>query len=136
MSNASGKQITINKLKTGIVAISCFVGAMIVYLLERDLSNVWFSILLRIGLVMSAIWLALPSKSKPAAWANVSPTTLGIIVVAIVGIGYRPKIALPIIVGVAVIGYFLKPREKKRLCRQERRVAADSTKISNSNSEK
>ena len=68
----------------------------------------------RVGCVMAAFWLALPTRSRKAAWANVSPTTFAGILLALFAAAYRPRIVIPILIVMAIVGFLLRPREKKR----------------------
>ncbi len=73
---------------------------------------------MRVGLLMFAFWLALPTKKRDAAWANVSPWFFVGLILAIVGVAVRPKIAVPLIVVLSIFGFVLRPRNKKRAPRR------------------
>lgn len=68
----------------------------------------------RVGVLMSALWLALPSRTREAAWANVSPRTMIGLCLAIFAIGWRPRFAIPVIIIAAILAFILKPRKNKR----------------------
>ena len=63
---------------------------------------------------MGALWLALPSKNRPAAWATMSSNTFFGLVLAVMGIAYRPKVAIPIVLVLGILALILKPRSKFR----------------------
>ena len=69
---------------------------------------------MRAGLIMSALWFALPSKGREAAWANVSLPALFGFFAMIIAVSYRPRIYIPLIAVIAVIGFFLRPRGRRR----------------------
>jgi|GEM_PF-7006764 len=69
----------------------------------------------RIGLVLGALWLAMPSRNYAAAWANISPKFLGLLaLIALVTIRIPPRILLPaaLVTGIAIL--VLRPRPKRR----------------------
>jgi hypothetical protein len=75
----------------------------------------------RVGIVMAALWLALPSGNRPPAWANVSLTSVVPLVLAGLALFRRVpfRILLPLAGILLVAGLVLRPRP---LQRPERRV--------------
>lgn len=84
--------------------------------LDSDDSKVrmWWAGFGRVGLVMLAFWLALPSPGRPAAWANLSKPMLIGLLLAVVLVAVRPWIAIPLLAMLAVASFFLRPRAKRR----------------------
>ncbi len=81
----------------------------------EDNWDMWRGAFTRVGLLMSAFWLALPTSGREAAWANVTPSTFFGILLAIVALVRLPlKIVVPLGVLLAIIGAVLRPRPKKR----------------------
>lgn len=118
----SGEKIPINRPLVGVIAAICLIVAGI---LEWQITVEQFAqkeaatgAFMRVGLLMFAFWLALPSKKRDAAWANVSPWFFVGLILAIVGVALRPKIAVPLIVVLSIIGFVLRPRNKKRVPRR------------------
>jgi len=68
----------------------------------------------RVALLMSAFWLALPSGQREAAWANVSPTTFVGLLVAVVLLPRFPRAVLGMAVVLVPIWVVLRPRKKRR----------------------
>ena len=68
--------------------------------------------LVRVGLVLGALWLALPTDQRPAAWAYISPWSVAIIIAAAVLVR-QLKIFFPILIAGIAIGWFVRPRNKK-----------------------
>jgi len=113
------EKITINRSLVGILALLCLGAAIAIWLANPDSQNgrLWLAGFVRVGLVMCAFWLALPSRHREAAWANVSPTILIGMVAAILVAALRPKMArvvIPILFLLAVLSVVLRPREKQR----------------------
>lgn len=104
-------QLEERRRRVGLVAGGCLLVALGM-LLFNDIQNAVASSLLRIGLVFGALWLALPTKSRPAAWAQLSRWKMaGLVAFAI--LLPRLKFFLPILlIGVAV-GWMLRPKKKR-----------------------
>lgn len=115
----SGEKITINRTMVGVIALVC-VGTSVVLQIhgsEDKQALMATGAFMRVGLVMAALWLALPTKNRPAAWANMSPWVLWGILGLVVMIAARPRIALyalPWIIVLTIIGRMLRPRPKHR----------------------
>ena len=74
----------------------------------------------RAGLIMFAIWLALPTRNREAAWANVSPVVFGGMIGGVIALAARPKIFFPLFAILGAIAYFLRPRKGARDRRPDR----------------
>jgi len=75
----------------------------------------------RVGVVMAALWLALSSRNRPAAWAKVNITSaLPLVLVAMALFRIPFRILIPLAVFVLLVGIVLRP---KPLQRPERRVS-------------
>ena len=94
----------------GLLAICCVVLAAILLLMGR--SDAFASALLRVGLLLGAFWLALPTSGRAAAWARVSPWTVGLLVVAALLL-QRFRVFLPVLLVGALIGWIVRPRNRK-----------------------
>lgn len=94
----------------GIIAIACLtISAILFCWTEHEGVSAAF---LRVGLLMAAFWLAMPTKSRPAAWKSLqSPWTLPVIVVTAILLP-RLKYMLPVIAVFAAIAWFARPRRK------------------------
>lgn len=114
----SGEKIPISRPLVGVIAIACLLTAGGLHqfvTVEQFAQKVAATgAFMRVGLLMFAFWLALPGKNREAAWANVSPWFFVGLLLAIFGVAYRPKIAIPLIIVFAVIGFVIRPRKKKR----------------------
>ena len=107
------QQITVSRPLVGVIALTCFVSAAAIALFDSWQDNMWCAAFVRVGLLMGAFWLALPSRSREAAWANVSPYTIVGALVAVFVVA-RWRSALPIVIAVVVIGLMLRPKNRRR----------------------
>lgn len=115
----ASEKITINRTTTGAIALVCLgsSAALLFADVDHEQAVLFRAALMRIGLVMAALWLALPTKSRPAAWADVSPWLLFGGIGAILAFGARPYLALralPFLAAIAVIARVMRPRKKTR----------------------
>ncbi len=88
---------------------------------ERN--ELWIAAFARVGLVMSALWIALPTKRRPAAWADVSPSTLIGLALALLVFARSPRLllhTLPLFAVLAVLNFILKRRPTSRDQRPDR----------------
>ncbi len=104
---------TPNRGAVGSIVLACLGGAGAMwasgYAAERQLA---FSGLIRVGIFMSAVWLALPGGGRLAAWAGMSPWVM---VGLAVGVFLTPRLkySIPLVIGMLVLGAFIRPRGKK-----------------------
>ena len=110
----SETKVEINRTLVGIITIGCFVSAFVVWYWDLDDQNqLWLAGFVRVGLLMSAFWLALPTRWRKAAWANVSPTTFIVLLLAIFLTPRWPRLMIPLILVLVVIGFVLRPRQNR-----------------------
>ena len=100
------------RIYVGILSIGCVVASAI--LLFYPGNDGLQAALLRVGLLLGAFWLAMPTKTRPAAWKSFSSnwTLVGLIITAIVI--PRAKMMFPVIAIIAGIAYFARPRKSQR----------------------
>lgn len=102
----------LNRHLTGLLALACLVaGIGIAY--GDSPENIWCGTFIRTGVMMVALWVALPTRGRAAAWANVSPWWIVALVALLVVLVRRPLVLLPIVAGIVVLMAFL-PRGKRR----------------------
>ena len=109
-------KIEVNRPLVGVISLLCLVAAAVLWQLA-DSNEMWVAGFMRAGLMTGAVWLALPTKNREAAWANVSPWTLFGVVGGIIAAAARPKALLflaPLLISLAIVGYFLRGRSAKR----------------------
>jgi len=70
----------------------------------------------RTGVLLGAFWLALPTRTRDAAWANVSPVAFFLTIGGIIFFAARPKAFLlyvvPALLLLGALSLFLRPRPK------------------------
>lgn len=109
-------KIEVNRPLVGVIAVACVVTSVVLEQLP-DANEMWVAGFRRAGVMTGAVWLALPTKKRAAAWANVSLWTLLGAVGGIVAVAARPRVLLvfvPMLVLLSAVGYFLKGRPGKR----------------------
>lgn len=113
-------RITISRVMVGVCAALCLSGAVVLWIVfpeanaEDEADQKWTMLkaaCTRIGLVMGALWLALPRDGRQV---EVSPKAFLAGFLAFVGVVLRPKVVLPLLAVLAVIAVLLRPREKNR----------------------
>jgi hypothetical protein len=112
------EKIAINRTLVGIIALACLgIYAYLYWFAPQDLfaqQDIITAAFMRVGLLMTAFWLALPSKHREAAWANLPPWVFVAVALTIVLFATRPRIAIPLVLFFGVVGFVLRPRNKKR----------------------
>ena len=117
MTNSPISQsVTINRALIGLIAAVMLGGAGILWCFAGS-QNMWTGACLKVGLVVAALWLALPTISRRDNWGQTSwGTVIGFFAFALFLIGKRIdiKIVLPMLVGVAIAVMVLRPKSKAR----------------------
>ena len=116
------QKIAVNRPLVGVIALACLSTAAGLYVVHGDSEDwyMWRGAFTRAGLIMSAIWFALPSKGREAALANVSLPALFGFVAMVVAVSYRPRVYIPLMAVIAVVGFFLRPRGRRGSSPQSR----------------
>lgn len=101
--------------------ICLLIGGIWWSLTVGDQMPIWPGVFVRVGMFLGALWLALPTKNRPAAWAKVSPWTFAGIFVVILMFARNPKIAIswlrvlvPLLAVVSILTMILRPKPKNR----------------------
>ena len=74
--------------------------------------NLWCGPLIRTGLVMGALWWALPTKGRAIAWTNVSWVWIVAIAAALFLMVRRPWVLVPIFLALMLLSVFAGKRSK------------------------
>ncbi|NNJ26289.1 hypothetical protein LzC2_23710 [Planctomycetes bacterium LzC2] len=82
----------------GVAAAGCLIAAAVVYVTRPD-QTLWWAGAMRVGIVMGALWFALPGRGQSAAWASWDWKAVGF--VALCGLlSFRaPQIGVPLLAG-------------------------------------
>lgn len=104
-------RVPVNRTLVGVLALGCVAAGVAVGAFD-SLENVWCASFIRTGVLLGAFWLALPSRGREAAWANVSPWSLAIALGLALMFVRRPKIFF-VIVGVVILAaVVIKPKRR------------------------
>lgn len=106
------QRVPVNRTLVGLIALTCLGAAAAIGVVDTW-ENLWCAAFMRVGLLMAAFWLALPSGRREAAWANLSPYTIVGALVAVFIVA-RWRSALPIVIGVGALALVLRPRQRRR----------------------
>jgi len=102
--------VPVNRTMVGVIALGCLVTSLglLVFRPEDGLLRGSFT---KVGLLVGAFWLALPTKNRSAAWAGISPQTLGSIALAVAAFFLKVPAPMIFVVWVVwwVIQFVLKP---------------------------
>ena len=88
--------ITLNRWAVGVLAAGCFVAAVAIAV-AAPREEFWWAGFLRAGVVLTALWFCLPTKDRPAAWADFRPLPAAVFAATLLLAVVRPKIGLPIL---------------------------------------
>ena len=109
----SGAKIEINRPLVGVLTVICYLAAACIWLFQPD-EDFWLGGFVRVALLMSAFWLALPGNQREAAWANVSPSTFVALLIGALLLPRYPRVVLGMAVALLPIWFVLRPRKKRR----------------------
>lgn len=102
----------IRKRRTvGLIAVASASIGVATWMLEGSGSAI-AGPCIRIGIVMAALWLALPTRTRPAAWARIRPWHLVSLIVFLIFLP-RLKAAIPVLIIGIVIGWLLRRRGRR-----------------------
>jgi hypothetical protein len=111
-------EVPVNRALVGILALGCVAIGGIWWIFEGSGNvGVWPGSFLRVGLIMGAFWLALPTRTREAAWARISLWNLigGLLALLLVVRAKLPlRLLLPGVLVLAAAIYVLRPRPKTR----------------------
>src|SRR4051812_32129403 len=115
MTNSQPSQsVTINRTLVGMIAVVMLSAAGTLWFFAGN-QNMWTGACLKVGLVVAALWLALPAISRRDTWGTTTwPTLIGGLAVLLVLTGKRVdfRIVLPMLFGVAITIMVLRPKSK------------------------
>lgn len=113
--------VPVNRNLVGILAVACLVlGALTFWAGDSSSThsaNLWPGAFVRVGTVLAAFWLALPTPSREAAWARVPVVNVlvGIIVVILVARSRIPlNMLIPAGIIMMIVWVVLRPRPPRR----------------------
>lgn len=116
----SPQNVPVNRTAVGVIALGCLLLAALLFAVTYSTPDQGGLVFLqgglaRVGILMGAIWLALPSRGQDAAWANLSPRMLvGILLAALLTARVRLQVLIPAALAVGALVLVLRPRPKHR----------------------
>ncbi|HTN02872.1 hypothetical protein [Planctellipticum variicoloris] len=115
---AAPATVPVNRGLLGVLALTCLATAIGLAIARLGgQADLWQGAFMRVGVLLSAIWIALPSRENDPAWANVSIWNLlgGLLALVLVA---RLRIPLKLILPLAIVAtaaiLMLRPRAKTR----------------------
>jgi hypothetical protein len=106
---SAGHEIVNRSLVGALAAACCGVGAALWFGWPDQ--EAFAAGCLRVGLLLGAVWLALPTKTRPAAWASISPAVVVVVVLALLLVR-QLRVFIPLLVVVTLAALVLRPRSK------------------------
>jgi len=101
-------RIAVSRPLVGILALLCLGGGLVLLLWDTSTAPLGGT-LLRVGVLLGALWLALPLRKSTTAAARFSPFVLVAVLAGLMLIVRRPAAIIPSLVLVAVLGLLLRP---------------------------
>ena len=106
------------RLLVGIIAVALLTAAALLWILPGPSTSqqtlLWRAACGRIGVVMVALWLAMPTRTRPAAWANLNPRSVAAVVIVALAIRFPLRFLVPAVAVLFILGVFLRPKERVR----------------------
>lgn len=109
----SQPKVPVNRGLAGFLAIACLGGGLVLLTL-RGTDDAMTAAFIRVGLLLGAFWCALPTRNRDAAWANVSPLTVLLVLGLLIVFARNLRLLVPLAVVLGGIAYFMRPRNKRR----------------------
>jgi len=108
-----------NRPLVGFVSLGFLLGAILVW--WWDPAGHWaegaIGGMIRIGVVVGCLWLALPGRFGTAAGTKVSPKLFWVVIAAVAVVCWRPRLVLvviPLLGAISFLAVVLKPRVSQR----------------------
>jgi len=111
----NGSPLAVRKLIVGIVSLGCLATAAGLFCFAADgMANPVTAVAMRLGVMLGALWLALPSQGESIGWGKAMPVILAVIVVLAFVRNWRFLVyAIPAAIVVGIVLAFLRPRSKR-----------------------
>ncbi len=108
----------LRRLLVGLVAVGLLTAAFLLWILPGASTSqatvMWRGACARVGAVTAALWMALPSRTRPAAWANLNPRSVAAVAIVALAIRFPLRFLLPAAVVLLITGAFLRPTPRPR----------------------
>jgi hypothetical protein len=111
----AGPQVPVNRALVGVLSIACCSIAGVMALADSEGPSLWQGAFLRVGVVLAAFWLALPSRTREAAWVRIPLWNIvGVLLVILVATRIPLKLLIPGLVVFGIALMLLRPRRRNR----------------------
>jgi hypothetical protein len=107
------RKVPVNRKLAGFLALGCL-AAGVALLFVRGFEDAMTAAFIRVGMLLGAFWCALPTRNRDAAWANVSPMTVLLVMAVLIVFARNLRLMLPLAVVLGIVAYFVRPRNKRR----------------------
>ena len=97
--------------RVGGITLGCIALAAVGFATQEK-DSVWPAAAMRVGIVLGALWLCLPTESRPSAWAAITRGRLVVIILTAVLIN-RVKFILPLLAIAGILGWLLRPKKRR-----------------------
>lgn len=112
MGHMSAGRAPVNRSLVGALAAACCGVGAVLWFGWPD-QDAFAAGCLRAGLLLGAVWLALPTKTRPAAWANVSPLFLAAVVLGLLLVR-QMRVFIPLLIVIIAATLVLRPRTRPK----------------------
>jgi hypothetical protein len=112
-------QSTISRPLVGVLAIGLFTASLVLMLwpgaIPGPMGATMGAATAKVSILMAALWLALPSGNRPAAWANLRLASAAPLVLVALALFRIPmRILIPLVGIIFLTGVVLRPRPVRR----------------------
>jgi hypothetical protein len=108
----------VRRLLVGGIALALLTTAVLLWILPGMSTTgpaaMWRGACGRIGTVMAALWLAMPTRTRPAAWANLNPRSVAAVAICLLAIRFPLRFLVPAAGALLFLGVFLRPKIRTR----------------------
>lgn len=97
--------------RVGWITLGCLALAAVGFATQEK-DSVWPAAAMRVGIVLGALWLCLPAKTRPAAWAAITRGRLAVIILTALLIN-RVRFMLPLLAIAGILGWLLRSKKRR-----------------------
>jgi hypothetical protein len=112
-SNAAARRLLV-----GVIAVGLLTAAALLWILPGTSTPgptaMWRGTCGRVGTVLAAFWLAMPTRTRPAAWANLNPRSVAAVGICLLAIRFPLRFLVPAAAALLFLGVFLRPKDRLR----------------------
>src|SRR5439155_17320322 len=108
----NGSPLAVRKLIVGVLALVCLATAAgLWFLLDEPGKNPATAVTMRLGIMLGALWLALPAQGESIAWQKGLPVIVAVIAVVAFVRNWKVLVyAIPLAIVLGIVAAFIRPR--------------------------